>query len=60
MLRVGSHRAAPTATDVVEVTGRAGDVVLTHMQVSHSPSPNTTTRPRQMIGASFVANNIAG
>lgn len=37
----------------VEITGDAGDVVLTHMQVWHCPSPNTTSRPRQMLGNAF-------
>lgn len=34
----------------VEVTGDPGDVVLTHMQVFHSPSANVSWRPRQMVG----------
>lgn len=34
----------------VEISGEPGDVVLTHMQVFHSPAPNTSTRPRQMLG----------
>lgn len=35
---------------VVELTGAAGDVVITHIQVMHSPSPNTGDTPRQMLG----------
>jgi hypothetical protein len=39
----------------VEITGEAGDVFLVHMHVFHSPSPNTASRPRQMIGSTFNA-----
>ena len=39
----------------VEVTGEAGDVVLTHMQVFHSPAPNVSSRPRQMLGNTVAA-----
>lgn len=35
---------------VLELTGNPGDVVLAHMHVMHSPSPNAGTRPRQMLG----------
>ena len=34
----------------LEITGDAGDIVVTHIQLFHSPSPNVTDRPRQMIG----------
>ena len=37
----------------VEVTGEPGDIFLTHMQVFHSPSPNVSSHPRQMIGNAF-------
>jgi hypothetical protein len=33
-------------------------IKLMHMKVEHSPSPNTTARVRQMIGAAYVPNNI--
>jgi hypothetical protein len=33
---------------VVELTGRAGDVVLTHPWLLHSPAPNCGTAPRFM------------
>ena len=37
----------------VEITGQAGDIVLTHMHVFHSPAPNVTDRPRQMLANAF-------
>jgi ectoine hydroxylase-related dioxygenase (phytanoyl-CoA dioxygenase family) len=41
----------------VEVSGQAGDIVITHMHVFHSPAPNATSRPRQMLGNSFRAKS---
>ena len=35
-------------TQVVELTGRAGDVVLCHPWLVHNGGPNTTARPRMM------------
>jgi len=34
----------------VEVTGAAGDVVIAHLQTFHGIAPNTTPRPRLMLG----------
>jgi hypothetical protein len=34
----------------LEITGNGGDIVVAHIQLFHAPSPNSTTRPRQMIG----------
>jgi hypothetical protein len=34
----------------VEVTGAAGDVVIAHLQTFHGIAPNTTARPRLMLG----------
>ena len=41
--------------DVVELTGEPGDVVITHLHVFHCGSPNTSDRPRQMLGRAVVA-----
>lgn len=41
--------------DVVELTGQPGDVVITHLHVFHSPSPNTGDFPRQMLGKGVTA-----
>lgn len=38
-----------------EISGRAGDIVLTHMHVFHSPAPNASNRPRQMLGNAIQA-----
>lgn len=35
---------------VVELTGSPGDVVVTHLHVFHTRSPNTSTVPRLMLG----------
>jgi hypothetical protein len=39
---------------VVELTGRAGDVVVTHMDVLHSAAPNRRRVPRLMLGKSVM------
>jgi hypothetical protein len=41
--------------DVVELTGAPGDVVITHLHVFHSASPNTSDTPRQMLGKAVHA-----
>jgi hypothetical protein len=41
--------------DVVELTGAPGDVVITHLHVFHSSSPNTSDAPRQMLGKPVLA-----
>ncbi len=38
-----------TAVRVMELTGRPGDVVLTHPWVLHCAAPNTGTHPRMML-----------
>jgi hypothetical protein len=35
---------------VVELTGAPGDVVITHLHVFHTRSPNTSAAPRLMLG----------
>jgi len=35
--------------EVVELTGSPGDIVLTHLHVFHTRSPNTTATPRRML-----------
>jgi hypothetical protein len=41
--------------DVVELTGAPGDVVVTHLHVFHTVSPNTSDVPRQMLGKAVFA-----
>jgi ectoine hydroxylase-related dioxygenase (phytanoyl-CoA dioxygenase family) len=41
--------------EVVELTGRPGDVVVTHLHVFHCASPNTSDTPRQMLGKAVAA-----
>jgi ectoine hydroxylase-related dioxygenase (phytanoyl-CoA dioxygenase family) len=41
--------------DVVELCGRPGDVVITHLHVFHTGSPNTSDQPRQMLGKAIHA-----
>lgn len=41
--------------EVVELTGEPGDVVITHLHVFHSGSPNIANSPRQMLGKFIVA-----
>ena len=36
------------ATRVVELTGKAGDVFLSHPALCHAPAPNVSNRPRMM------------
>lgn len=43
--------------EVEEMTGEPGDVVLTHLHIFHSAAPNTTGRPRQMMGKEISAAN---
>jgi hypothetical protein len=45
-----SHEVDGVPVAVHELTGEPGDVVITHLHVFHSASPNTSSRPRQMIG----------
>jgi hypothetical protein len=39
---------------VVELTGRPGDVVLTHMDVLHTTAPNVRPTPRVMLGKNIT------
>jgi Phytanoyl-CoA dioxygenase (PhyH) len=41
--------------EVVELTGRPGDVVIAHLHVFHTASPNTAEHPRQMLGKAIAA-----
>lgn len=41
--------------EVVELTGEPGDVVITHLHVFHSASPNHRAVPRQMLGKAVMA-----
>ena len=45
--------------DVVELTGAPGDVVITHLHVFHTGSPNTSDTPRQMLGKGIHAASDA-
>lgn len=40
---------------VVEMTGNAGDVYITHLHVFHCVAPNAADRPRLMLGKSILA-----
>jgi hypothetical protein len=44
--------------EVLELTGRPGDVVLTHLHVFHCASPNTTDVPRQMLAKTVPAGRL--
>ena len=50
-----SQEVGGVPVEVMELTGRPGDVVITHLHVFHSVSPNTTDRPRQMLGKGINA-----
>jgi hypothetical protein len=42
-------------TRVVEMTGRAGDVYMTHIHTFHCASPNARRQPRLMLGKAVMA-----
>jgi len=44
----GEVNGAPV--EVHELTGKPGDVVITHLHVYHAASPNVSAVPRQMLG----------
>ncbi len=46
---------AGVPVDVIELTGAPGDIVISHLHVFHSISPNTSGTPRQMLGKAVVA-----
>jgi len=48
------HDVDGVPVEVMELTGDPGDVVITHLHVFHSAAPNTSTRPRQMIGKAVM------
>jgi hypothetical protein len=53
---VGScHEVDGIPLRCVELTGKPGDLVLTHLHVFHSASDNATTTPRQMLGVGINA-----
>jgi ectoine hydroxylase-related dioxygenase (phytanoyl-CoA dioxygenase family) len=45
--------------EIVELTGRPGDIVLAHLHVFHTASPNTAEHPRQMLGKAIAATAAA-
>jgi ectoine hydroxylase-related dioxygenase (phytanoyl-CoA dioxygenase family) len=44
------HDVGGIPVRLVELTGEPGDVVITHIHTFHCGAPNTSTRPRQMLG----------
>lgn len=53
------HDVGGVPVEVLELTGQPGDVVITHLHVFHSASPNTGDRPRQMLGKAITARRPA-
>jgi hypothetical protein len=51
-----SHDIDGLPVEVVELTGRQGDVIIAHLHVFHSASPNTGQHPRQMLGKGIAAS----
>lgn len=49
-----THEVDGVPVTVEEMTGDPGDVIITHLHVFHSASPNTASRPRQMIGKAVM------
>lgn len=47
-------RADDVPVKVVELTGKAGDVILMDMRVLHAPAPNASSSPRIMATARYV------
>lgn len=52
-----SHEIEGVPVQVMELTGRPGDIVLTHLHIFHAVSPNTTPQPRQMLGKEIRASS---
>ena len=51
------HEVDGVPVEVVELVGRPGDVVITHLHVFHAASPNTSDRPRYMLGKEIRAQS---
>jgi len=49
------HDVGGVPVEVIELSGQPGDVVITHLHVFHSASPNTGDRPRQMLAKGITA-----
>ena len=49
------HDVDGVPVEVLELSGLPGDVVITHLHVFHAASPNTSDRPRQMLGKGITA-----
>lgn len=49
------HDVGGIPVEIVELCGEPGDVVITHLHVFHRVAPNTSTRPRQMLGKQVMA-----
>ena len=49
------HDVDGVPVEVLELRGRPGDVVIAHLHVFHTTAPNTSDRPRQMLGKSVAA-----
>ncbi len=52
------HHAGGITVRVTELTGRPGDVVLTHPWVLHSSAPNTSSYPRMMLTRNLYRRGI--
>ena len=51
------HDADGIPVRVVELTGRPGDVVLTHPWTLHHAAPNTASYPRMMRGKTLKCSD---
>lgn len=51
------HDVSGVPVEILELTGQPGDVVISHLQVFHSSSPNTGASPRQMLGKGITARH---
>jgi len=52
------YQAGGTGVRVTELTGRPGDVALTHPWVLHCPSPNAGTYPRMMLTKNLYRRGV--
>jgi hypothetical protein len=53
-----THDADGIPCRVVEMTGEAGDVYLTHLHVFHSVSPNVNPQPRMMLAKAVYSTDF--